>query len=192
MDYDKTTKRYFEPTYLKIVGGDGKSSYVQIDNQAVAKMAEEQLGGLAAEEELIPDNKRDGRGKTFLGGAFRNPLTNFDAGFYLRHEKAIEEIWIVHQKNTGALNYGSLIASMESRGGKTYQEAVAAYTDMENRYNEWYATCKLKARTASINVFGRGMNFKWAAMDMGIDRGKIKPLCEIGIKTYERVRHGRG
>lgn len=160
-------------------------------NRAVEKLAEEARGKLATEEPLQPDTKRDGRGNEYVGGAFRSPLSNFTPEFLSYHERSIEEIWTVHQKNTGALNYGNLLACFESRGGKSYQDAVAEYSDMENRYNLWYARCKLKPRDACLNVFGRGMNFKWAAMSMDTDRGCIKTLCEIGLQTYQQVSHGR-
>lgn len=164
------------------------AKYITGGNAALEKFAEEARLGLAREEPLTPDTKRDGRGHDYIGGAFRNPLKSFSDEFLAENASPIHEIWTVHQRNTGALNYGSVLGSLQARGGKSYQEAVAEYTDMENRYNYWFKACREKPRSACINVFGRGMNFKWASMEMMIDRGSVKKLCILGIDTYKRAQ----
>ncbi len=172
------------------------TKYITQGNAAIEKLAEEHSKGLAREEPLEPDTKRDGRGGNYIGGAFRNPLKSFSDDFLEKNARAIEEIWIIHQRHTGALNYGSLLNRLEGIGGKSYQEAVAEITDMEKRYNEWYARCREKPRDACINVFGRGMNFKWASMTMHLGRRAIKSLCVDGLNEYRKVRkenaRGRG
>lgn len=169
------------------------NGYLGTGNRAVEKLAEELAQGLAKESPLESETKRDGRGKEFIGGAFRNPLRAFTKAFLAEHERSINEIWIVHQRNTGALSYGNMLNFLEGRGGRSYQEAVAEYSDMEKRYNDWYELCRVKnhkARDACINVFGRGMNFKLSGLEMETDRESIKILCVKGLHLYSKVSHG--
>lgn len=164
--------------------------YIGQGNAAVEKFAEEHRLGLAKESPLEADTKRDGRGKEYFGGAFRDPLKAFDKAFLAFHAVSIHEIWVVHQKSTGALNYGNLLANIEGKGGKSYQDAVAELSDMEKRYDYWYAKCRPENRDACINVFGRGMNFKWASMTMEIDRGTVKGRCIEGLERYRELAKG--